>query len=189
MNRWFKNGINIKNVLVIVVCFIILPFLILPYLSNISVGFHENAHVEVGAEYGINLTYIPADLLTLIPETYQTLGKRISGIAEMTDEDKEMFCNLSYEQRRHIAMAGPISDIIISIYLSISMIFLIVIFVMNEQINQNKNWRSKIRIILSVLIVLLAFWLMQINGSTVLNLTDPCGDLDKIFNCRKCLGI
>ncbi|MBS3103023.1 hypothetical protein J4458_06300 [Candidatus Woesearchaeota archaeon] len=148
---------------------VITMVVLLPYLSLLGTIFHERAHINAAAKYGIKMTYEP-DILLHIPHFFQSLKPWASGkSAFATDYDKEKFLSLDVGEKREIVLAGIGSDIVFMMMTTFILFILIglILFIQNK--------RGVINI--SLLSMILLIGLVHQIWSTFLNLTYAQGDL------------
>src|SRR3989344_393250 len=139
---------------------VITMVVLLPYLSLLGTIFHERAHINAAAKYGIKMTYEP-DILLHIPHFFQSLKPWASGkSAFATDYDKEKFLSLDVGEKRDIVFM---------------MMTTFILFILIGLILFIQNKRGVINI--SLLSMILLIGLVHQIWSTFLNLTYAQGDL------------
>lgn len=143
--------------------------ILLPYLSLLSTIFHERAHINAAAKYGIEMSYEP-NILLRIPNFFHSLKPWASGKSSfVTEADKQKYLSLEVGQKKEVLLAGIGSDIVFMMMTTFILFILvgILLFIRNEKLVVN----------VSLLSMILLIWLIHQIWSTFLNLTYVQGDL------------
>ena len=145
-------------------------FFILPYLVQVSVYFHERAHMKALDKHGVESSY-SFNLLETIPNFFYPKNSKLG----VTKFNLEQYNKLDKSQRAEIHISGITSDLkflfLIGIYLS----FINVYFYYKIKIKQEPNlvWALAINWILFM-------WVIALIQITLSNITHSSGDIYKL---------
>ena len=170
----FKSLMN-QQLFKELVILLIISLTIFPIVGMISTYYHELKHIEKAKEYGINFVYIFDFKKTYISSWNPK--SHLSGVSvPATDVDDEKYKNLDLKYKKEINLAGIRYDynFINAILLGILLINLLLVF---------KKFREiKWIYFIVYLDIILFYWLWYLIASSSLNLFNPVGDLQKLFN-------
>ncbi len=168
-----KRGMSRESWRVIKVgLFLLVTILIvLPYLVEISTFFHEEAHVEILAKYGIK-NYHGTNILMTIPNFFNPRVQKLG----VTKFDYEQYKKLGPYQKTEVHIAGIISDLkflfLIGIYLSFTNIYLF--YKIRIKKDYDLTWVLAINWILFM-------WLLVLIQITVANISNSGGDFYQLI--------
>ena len=151
-------------------------FFILPYLVQISTYFHEKAHVNTLAEFGIKSIY-EINFLETIPNFFNPKVTKL-GVTRFNIED---YNRLSSFEKTKINIAGIISDLrflfLIGVYLS--MVNIYIFYKVKIKKNYNLTWILAVDWILFM-------WLLALIQITVANISYGSGDVFQLVKNVMC---